>query len=158
MEHGMFSYDIIRASDGSQMPPSRPGNLAGADGATASTLSRVLVVDDERLIADTVAQILNIHGYDAFTAYSGPDALKLAARFQPDYLVSDVMMPVMNGVDLAMQIEKLLPAVKVLLFSGQAGTSALMEQYRLDGSNYKLVAKPIHPERLVQLLREMGSR
>ncbi len=151
-------YERYRASAGSPVPPPGAGRFPDDEGATAPTRNRVLVVDDERLIADTVAQILNIHGYDAFSAYSGTEALKLAESFRPDYLLTDVMMPVINGIDLALSIEKLVPNVKVLLFSGQAGTNALLQRRHIDGTHFPIVAKPIHPERLVEALSELKPR
>jgi CheY-like chemotaxis protein len=151
-------FDIVRASDGSHLPPPADGFHADTVGEAATPVGRVLVVDDERLIADTVAQILNLHGYDAFTAYGGPEALKLAERFRPDYLLTDVMMPVMNGLDLARAVEEILPSVKVLLFSGQAGTSALLQRQRVGDSHYNIVAKPIHPDKLVETLRNLRPR
>ena len=113
---------------------------------------RVIVVDDERLIADTVAQILNIHGYDAFAAYGPDDALKLADSFQPDLLLSDVAMPGMSGIELASTIKSQQPHLKVLLFSGQAGTSRLLRE---SASQFRLEAKPIHPEKLLAVLAKL---
>jgi DNA-binding response OmpR family regulator len=116
---------------------------------------RVLVVDDERLIADTVVQILNIHGYDAFGAYSADEAMKLAENFLPDFLLSDVMMPGTNGIDLAIAVQEMLPTVLVLLFSGQAGTSQLIEDRDLP---FALEAKPVHPDKLIKRLENLGRR
>ena len=146
---------VIHASDGTPLPP--PGALSALHGNDQKDVQRrrVLVVDDERLIADTVAQILNIHGYDAFVAYDGHEALKLAEGYRPDFLLSDVMMPVMNGIDLAVAVERMLPSIKVLLFSGQAGTNALLQRTNVD---FTLEAKPIHPEKLLRVLERLGSR
>jgi CheY-like chemotaxis protein len=152
------TFPRYRAFSGTSAPPPGPGDFTDSEGAIAPTRSRVLVVDDERLIADTVAQILNIHGYDAFSAYNGTDALKLAESFRPDYLLTDVMMPVMNGIDLALKLEKLLPGIKILLFSGQAGTNALLQRRQVDGQHFPIVAKPIHPERLVEALAALKTR
>ena len=151
-ENGSF-----RVSDGNGIPPFLHKLLTQADQETTRGRLRVLVVDDERLIADTVAQILNLHGYDAFSAYSGPDALKLAEQFQPDYLLTDVLMPVMNGIDLAVETQKRWPSTKVLLFSGQAGTTALIQRQRKEAVNFQIVAKPIHPEKLIESLRKLGD-
>ena len=85
------------------------------------SLPRILVVDDERRIADTLSEILELAGFHVMVAYDGWEALEKAARFHPDYLLSDVLMPRMNGVELAIAIRKIYPAAKILLFSGQAG-------------------------------------
>jgi len=114
---------------------------------------RVLVVDDERLIAQTVAAILNAHGFEAQEAYSGEEALALAQKFQPDIVLTDVLMPRMTGVELGIRLRKELPATRVLLFSGQAATSELMHRAELEGHRFALFPKPIHPEELIARLR-----
>ena len=146
---------IIRLQGDSSFPPPPHDLVMDQKERSAPRRRRVLVVDDERLIADTVAQILNIHGYDAFTAYGANDALTMAESFFPDFLLSDVMMPGKNGIELAVAMQEMLPAVKVLLFSGQAGTSQLVEQSDM---TFTLVAKPIHPDRLLKVLEKLGSQ
>lgn len=123
--------------------------------APRKALPKVLVVDDERLIADTLTEILKRHGFDAMVAYDGEQALQIAARFHPDYLLADVLMPFMNGVDLAIAIRKMSVATRILLISGHANSSELLDQARLKGHRFDVVAKPIHPEKLMQLLREI---
>jgi DNA-binding NtrC family response regulator len=146
---------IIRLQGDSSYPPPPHDAATHLKEHATPRRRRVLVVDDERLIADTVAQILNIHGYDAFTAYGANDALTIAERFFPDFLLSDVMMPGTNGIELAVAVQELLPKVKVLLFSGQAGTSQLIEQSDM---TFTLVAKPIHPDRLLQVLERLAGQ
>ncbi len=84
---------------------------------------KVLVVDDERVIADTLAMILNQSGFEARAVYSGEKAVELAASFTPDMLITDVIMADLNGIDAAIMIRALLPRIKILLFSGQAATA-----------------------------------
>jgi CheY-like chemotaxis protein len=115
---------------------------------------KVLVVDDERLIVDTIVQILEGAGVDVAAAYDGWGALENAGRFRPDYLLSDVLMPKMNGVELAVAIQKMHPATKILLFSGQAGISEILLSGQRQGLKYELIAKPIHPRKLIQILKE----
>ena len=116
--------------------------------------TRVLVVDDERLVADTTAEILSGAGFDAKSVYDGWAALEMARSFLPDVLLTDVMMPQMNGVELAMTFSKTLPNTKVLLFSGQAGISVVLDQGRDQGYEFPLIGKPIHPTKLIQTLRQ----
>jgi CheY-like chemotaxis protein len=116
---------------------------------------RVLVVDDERVIADTVAEILEGAGFQAATAYDGWSALQVAGILQPDYLLSDVLMPRMNGVDLAMAIRKMFPAARILLFSGQAGITEIFRAAQNQGFQFELIAKPIHPLSLIARLKEL---
>jgi CheY-like chemotaxis protein len=115
---------------------------------------RVLVVDDERRITDTIAEILEGAGFQVLPAYDGWEALEAAARFRPDYLLSDVLMPRMNGVELAIAIQKMHPAAKILLFTGQAGISDILSKGQQQGLEYELIAKPLHPLKLIQILKE----
>jgi DNA-binding NtrC family response regulator len=104
----------------------------------------VLVVDDEHLVADTLGIIFKRAGFCTLTAYDAQGALEIAAAIAPDILVSDVDMPGMNGVDLAMTLLKLLPECRVLLFSGHA-TFADLAKARAAGHDFPLLPKPVHP-------------
>ena len=118
-----------------------------------STKPRVLVVDDERVIADTLAIILNQAGFDAAAVYTGTDAVDRASKEKPDLVISDVIMPDMNGIEAAIRIRQMLPACKILLFSGQAATADLLEKARLQGHEFEILAKPVHPQDLLAKLR-----
>lgn len=115
----------------------------------------VLVVDDNKLIADTTSAILSRFGFCAVTAYDGVTALRLAAETSPEILLSDVMMPVVNGVELAISVRKILPLTAILLFSGQAATKDILEDARRQGHTFAIVNKPIHPEELVRHLNHL---
>jgi CheY-like chemotaxis protein len=114
---------------------------------------KVLVVDDERVIADTLAMILNQSGFEARAIYSGEGALELVPIFAPDMLISDVIMADLNGIDAAIRIKELQPGIKVLLFSGQAATADLLEKARAQGYEFEILAKPVHPQDLLNRLR-----
>ena len=114
---------------------------------------KVLVADDERVIADTLAMILNQSGFDARSVYSGEKALEMAPDFQPDMLISDVIMADLNGIDAAIRIREMLPGIKILLFSGQAATADLLEKARSQGYEFDILAKPVHPQDLLNKLR-----
>jgi DNA-binding response OmpR family regulator len=110
----------------------------------------VLVVDDERVIADTLAIILSRSGFAAMTAYDGASALEMAGVVPPELLLSDVMMgPGIDGTELAITLIKLFPDCKVLLFSGHAATSDLLDKAREGGHNFTLLTKPLHPADLL---------
>jgi DNA-binding response OmpR family regulator len=114
---------------------------------------KVLVADDERVIADTLAMILNQSGFDARAVYSGEKALELTPVFEPDMLISDVIMADLNGIDAAIRIRALRPGIKILLFSGQAATADLLEKARTQGYEFEILAKPVHPQDLLSRLR-----
>jgi CheY-like chemotaxis protein len=117
----------------------------------------VLVVDDERVIADTLSMILSRSGFSTMTAYDGAHALGLARNRRPDLLISDVMMPGMTGIELAITVTETIPGCKVLLFSGQAATVDLLEQARHEGRHFNLLTKPVHPTDILKRIRECLS-
>ncbi|MGE5114074.1 MAG: response regulator [Acidobacteriaceae bacterium] len=110
----------------------------------------VLVVDDEAIIADTLVVILKNQGYAADAAYSGEAALEKARVVPPELLISDVVMPGMSGIRLAIAITETAPDCKVLLFSGQASTTDLLAEARDSGREFNILTKPIHPSLLLE--------
>ena len=118
-----------------------------------SAKPKVLVADDERVIADTLSMILNQSGFEARAVYSGERALEMAASFVPDMMISDVIMADLTGIDTAIQMRALLPKIKILLFSGQAATADLLEKARAQGYEFEILAKPVHPQDLLTKLR-----
>ncbi len=123
--------------------------------ARAEARPKILIVDDERLLADTTAAILRHAGFETLIAYDGFVAFEVAGSFRPDYILTDIMMPAMNGVELAIAITKMYPATKIMLFSGQAGISEIIEQSKAKGFEFPLLAKPVHPAKLIESLRKL---
>jgi len=119
---------------------------------------KILVIDDEQVIADTLAKILDINGYDASPVYSGLAAIESARELRPDLIISDVILEVgtMNGIEAVIKIRDFLPSCKILLFSGQAVTADLLEDARSQGHNFEIVAKPVHPTELLAKLKMAG--
>ena len=115
---------------------------------------RVLVVDDEALIADTIVMILNRNGFEAEAVYSGTQAIETARRNRPQLVLSDVLMPQVDGVEAAIQIREILPETRIVLFSGQSATVEILARARARGHEFELLPKPIHPIKLIERLRE----
>jgi DNA-binding response OmpR family regulator len=109
----------------------------------------VMVVDDESSIADTLSEILSRSGYAAVTAYDGDTALQTALLMPPEMLITDVVLPGMSGIDLAITVKRIFPDCKIVLFSGQASTADLLAAANRDGHQFLLLNKPIHPADLL---------
>jgi len=118
------------------------------------TSRRVLVVDDERIIADTLALILKRSGFDAAAVYSGEHAVETAQTMHPDAIISDVIMGGMTGIEAAIRITKIVPQCKVILFSGQAATADLLQRAKAAGHDFEILAKPVHPSILLGMLSD----
>jgi CheY-like chemotaxis protein len=115
----------------------------------------IVVVDDEKRIADTLALILDSKGYSAEAAHDGESALEICRQRIPDLVLSDVVMPGMNGIDLAIAVRQQFPDCYILLFSGQADTAEILEDAKRRGYNFELLAKPLHPEELLTRIRKL---
>jgi len=113
---------------------------------------RVLVIDDEKLVADSLSEILKCFNYDASPFYSGETAIEAARQQCPDFVVSDVVMPILNGVETVLKIREICPQTRVLLLSGNAATADLLCQAHSEGHDFELLAKPIHPDELLKRL------
>ncbi len=116
--------------------------------------TRVFVVDDEANIACTLATILRIHGFDARHFTEPHEAMNAARLDCPDLLISDVVMPLLSGIELAIQMRQYCPECRILLFSGQAGNSDMLQAAQANGHNFEVLLKPVHPSVLLEKIRK----
>jgi DNA-binding response OmpR family regulator len=114
-------------------------------------------VDDEHVVADTIAEILGQNGFDPTVAYDYDHAFSAAESSAPDILITDVVMIGKTGVDLAIKIRDRFPATRIFLLSGQAVTSSVLNNARERGYDFELLAKPLHPTALLKALRGHGN-
>jgi CheY-like chemotaxis protein len=113
---------------------------------------KIIVVDDEPVIADTLVEILKGEGCEAIAVSDGPSAVKWAPMVHPDAVICDVIMPGMNGIQTAKAILRLIPECRIILFSGQATSLDLLQQAREQGYEFEILAKPINPAALLSVL------
>ena len=117
---------------------------------------RVFVVDDEDIIASTLAMILRPQGGFHARSFTNPlEALEAARLEAPDLLISDVVMPQLSGIELAIQVQKSCPDIKVLLFSGQAATADMLGAAQASGYDFDLLLKPVHPADLLARIQTL---
>lgn len=105
----------------------------------------ILIVDDDPAITETLTAIFERHGYEVQCADSAETAIEIIAAWEPDLAILDVMLPRMNGIDLALVLKANRPACHLVLFSGHQGTQALMEEAAKKGNMFEILAKPVHP-------------
>jgi DNA-binding response OmpR family regulator len=118
---------------------------------------RILIVDDERRIADTAALILQAQGYQTAVAYDAANGIARYRDFHPHLVLTDVVMPGTSGIEMAVAIRREFPRCAILLISGQAATADMLETARRQGHTFELLAKPVHPtvllKRVAQILK-----
>lgn len=112
--------------------------------ATPISRPRVLVANDERLIAETLRIILDRNGFETTCVYSGRHAIEAARTWQPHIFLSEALMPGMTGIDAAIQIRAIHPDCRVLLLADP--TSPLAH-------GFQILRKPIPPTELLERLR-----
>jgi CheY-like chemotaxis protein len=115
---------------------------------------KIIVVDDEPIIADTLVNILEGEGHDALAVSHGESAIKWAQMVLADAVISDVIMPGMDGIETAKAIMKVLPKCRIILFSGQAASVDLLAKARAEGYIFEVLPKPINPDRLLEKLKD----
>jgi DNA-binding NtrC family response regulator len=116
---------------------------------------RVFVVDDEPDIAQMMSVVLQMNLFDA-VAFSNPEEALTAARAEaPDYLISDISMRGMTGIELAVVMQTEMPECKVLLFSGQVEGPAMIQEAAEKGHRFSFLQKPVRPADLIATLKEL---
>jgi DNA-binding response OmpR family regulator len=118
----------------------------------ASATGRILVLDDERRVADSIAFMLEHEGYAVKVACSGPEAIEIAKKFKPMLVLADLVMPEMNGVDAVREICRELPFCKVMFISGHAVGRQLCQEAQLQG-HFDFIDKPTHPTEMLAKIR-----
>ena len=110
---------------------------------------KILVVDDEVIIADTIAKIFAIHGYSSRAVYSAEAAIDLLAEWEPNLAVIDIKLPGMSGIDLAVRMKAEFPNCKLNLITGFINPTELLENVSQEGHTFDVFKKPIRPEELL---------
>lgn len=108
----------------------------------------ILVVDDEEDIRTVVRQMLAAEGYVVLDAGDPHHALRLAGQQHVDLLITDVVMPLMRGTELAQRLLALVPSAKVLLMSAY-------KVAEIAASGHPFLAKPFTPDALLGRVREL---
>jgi CheY-like chemotaxis protein len=112
---------------------------------------RVLVVDDERLVADTISLVFGKSGFETRAAYSADEALTSARDFQPNLLLCDVSMPGKDGLHLMKEISRELPDCRILLLTGFYSNLATMQKHVARLSRpVSILTKPCQPDLLLR--------
>lgn len=123
--------------------PTMPGNR------------RILIVDDEASVAETLEMIFRGCGYEVRAALSAEQGIETIAEWQPDLAIVDVMLPQMNGIEFGTVLKANYPTCHILLVSGHPGTAELLELARQQGHSFEILAKPLHPALILEIVAHL---
>lgn len=118
---------------------------------------RIFVVDDERVIADTLAIILCQAGFEAISLHSGREALDAAMQYPPDLAICDIVMPDISGVDLAISLSSQFPNCRILMLSAQISTYEILKPAEERGYHFEVLSKPVSPNELLTKIRQLDE-
>jgi two-component system, OmpR family, response regulator len=122
----------------------------------AADSHRILVVDDEPNIADVVSMALRFQGFDVETAGTGTEAISAVTSFRPHLIVLDIMLPDMEGFDVAQRLGAQRARVPIIFLTARDATDDKIRGLTLGGDDY--VTKPFSLEELVARIRSILRR
>jgi two-component system response regulator FlrC len=115
--------------------------------------SMILVVDDERSIANAAALVLENEGYCVLPLYCASDALALLSKLDVAVILSDVNMSEMDGMELAVRVRELCPRTGILLMSGDETTEIIRRREGCEGCAFEIMAKPFDARQLITKIK-----
>jgi two-component system alkaline phosphatase synthesis response regulator PhoP len=119
-------------------------------------MKRILLVDDEAKIVQGLKPYFRQAGFEVFTAYDGPEALRAARRDQPDIIVLDLMLPGMDGLEVARALRREGNAVPIIMLTARVEEADKLAGLELGADDY--VTKPFSPRELVARVRAVLRR
>jgi len=118
---------------------------------------KVLIVDDEKEFASTLAERLNIRGFDAAAVYSGQEALSLIrARDIPDVVLLDLKMPVMGGIETLAAIKEFDPAIEVIMLTGHGADCSTNDIQK--GRIFGHIMKPSNVNEITEKITKAAAK
>ena len=153
---GQGSEFVVRLPLLSRPLPALPREPSGVQ-PVSTVPRRILVVDDNRDSADSLAMLLKLSGHDVHTAHDGLEAVEAAATFQPDVILLDIGMPRLNGYEAARRIRE-QQRQKGLRLVALTGWGQEEDRRRSEEAGFDAhLVKPVDLAALTKLLAESGA-
>ena len=117
---------------------------------------KILVIDDERPTLKMFTLLLTAYGYDILTAENGQDGLEIFKKESPGLVLTDIKMPIMDGIEVLKEIKKINPHTEVIVITGHGDMDLAIQALNLDATDF--INKPLQREALEQALSRAGER
>jgi len=116
----------------------------------------ILIIDDERPTLKMFSLLLNAMGYEVLQAENGQEGLDLFRREHPSLVLTDIKMPVMDGIEVLKEIKKINPMAEVVVITGHGDMDLAIQALNLDATDF--INKPLRREALELALSRAGER
>ncbi|MBU1611538.1 MAG: response regulator [Proteobacteria bacterium] len=117
---------------------------------------KILVIDDEKPTLKLFRLLLDAFGYDTITAENGKEGLEAFAAERPDIILTDIKMPIMDGIEVLENIKKMNPRAEVIIITGHGDMELAIKSLNLDATDF--INKPVHREALEIALKRAEER
>ena len=153
-----FEYSINQQNESVQPSSKTVEKVGSTKKITEKSVfsGKVLVIDDEIDIVDIVMETLIENGFEAKGSSSPAEVVGLIAEFLPDVVISDIAMPVMNGLQLLVEIKKSYPDLPVIFLSGHVDKSHMMQA--IEYGVFNVIEKPFKADRIVECVDQAVKR
>ncbi len=122
-------------------------------------MSRILIIDDDRMVRDTLKVILVAAGHQVALATDGKDGLRIFAEFQPQLIITDILMPEKEGVETIQDLRQLVPNLPIIAISGggRVGNMSFLKVAQQFGAD-RTFAKPFEPDEILGAVNELLAK
>ena len=118
-----------------------------------ATAGKILIIDDDIHVAETLELIFLARGYKVKLAHSAEDGVEILAGWEPDLAIVDVMLPRMNGIQFRELLQENYPDCQAILMSGHPATDELLQSAHTNGNSMvQVLNKPLHPTHILELV------
>jgi DNA-binding response OmpR family regulator len=131
-----------------------PAEASGLKEESTFGRAKILCIDDDRLLLGLVKDVIEVHGYEALTAYDGPSGLALAKQHRPDLILVDVMMPNMSGFEVCQRLRKDLNLKRTPIIIMTAMTDPELKSKGSEAGANLSIPKPFNPTQIVALIKK----
>jgi two-component system cell cycle response regulator CtrA len=152
---GELDSDVLGKAPGTRgaQPMAAP---ARASFAQPGRTTRLLLVEDDRLLADALSRMLELAGFTVYVTAFGEDAIDLARAYKFDVVVLDLSLPDMPGHTVLQKLHQMRPEAPVIILSGEATVESKVEQFLEGADDY--VTKPFHRDELLARIHAVLRR
>ncbi len=117
---------------------------------------KILVIDDERPTLKMFSLLLTAYGYEILTAENGHEGVKIFKKESPGLVLTDIKMPIMDGIEVLKEIKKINPQTEVIVITGHGDMDLAIQALNLDATDF--INKPLQREDLERALSRAGER